>query len=290
MRIKNQVKFSQLKLIYLSIICIAALLFFEPVCKDRVILAINYIDHSPINHGRLNINYFSQVPPPVQPQRSHAPEPSTLFLLLSGIGAMIVRFAQKSFEKFKRILDCFLAVLGLTITSPILALAGILIKLNSKGPVIYQQERVGKQGEIFKIYKLRTMRLDAEKDIGAVWAKENDPRITSVGRILRKTHIDEIPQLFNVLKGEMSIVGPRPERPEIVRDLKKLIADYEKRLVVRPGITGLAQVYHKYDESIADVRKKIKYDLLYIKRMCWLVEVKILAQTFVVALTGKGAR
>ena len=134
------------------------------------------------------------------------------------------------------------------------------------------------------------MFLDAEKNTGAVWAQENDPRITPVGRILRKTHIDEIPQLLNVITGEMSIVGPRPERPEIVKDLKALIHDYENRLSVKPGITGLAQVKHKYDETIEDVKKKIKYDLLYIRKMCWLVEMRIIAQTFIVALTGKGAR
>ena len=134
------------------------------------------------------------------------------------------------------------------------------------------------------------MRIDAEEETGAVWAKENDPRITSVGRLLRKTHIDEFPQLLNVLKGQMSIVGPRPERPEIVYDLKTVIRDYEKRLLVKPGITGLAQVWHKYDETIEDVKKKIKYDFLYIRRMCLLVDLRIMANTVVVVLTGRGAR
>jgi lipopolysaccharide/colanic/teichoic acid biosynthesis glycosyltransferase len=114
--------------------------------------------------------------------------------------------------------------------------------------------------------------------------------VTPVGVILRKMHLDELPQLFNVLKGEMSIVGPRPERPEIVKTLKETISDYEKRLSVLPGITGLAQVLHRYDETIADVRKKVKYDLLYIKRMCWLGEMRILALTCFVMLTGRVAR
>ena len=131
---------------------------------------------------------------------------------------------------------------------------------------------------------------DAEKESGAVWAKENDHRITRVGKILRLSRIDEIPQLFNVLKGQMSIIGPRPERPEMVRDFRQLIRDYEKRLLVKPGITGIAQVKHKYDDSIEDVKQKLKYDLLYVKKMRATVDLGILAQTFLVVLTGKGAR
>jgi lipopolysaccharide/colanic/teichoic acid biosynthesis glycosyltransferase len=193
--------------------------------------------------------------------KTSAPEPATILLFLSGITGALIRFARKSFRKCKRYLDLFLSILGMLITAPLVAYAAALIKLHSRGPVIYRQKRVGKNGTVFKIYKLRTMYVDAEKETGAIWAKTNDPRITPIGRILRKTHIDEIPQLFNVLKGEMSIVGPRPERPEMVRDLKKLITDYEKRLEVTPGITGLAQVWYKYDETIEDVKKKVKYDL-----------------------------
>lgn len=227
---------------------------------------------------------------PAQPQKARAPEPSTMFLLLSGIAGAFLRFVRMSFTKCKRAVDYFLAIAGLTIAAPVLLLMAIMVKLTSKGPVIYRQARVGLNGKIFKIYKLRTMRADAERNTGAVWAKADDDRVTAIGAILRKTHIDEIPQLFNVVKGQMSIVGPRPERPEMVRDLKLTIKDYEKRLRVLPGITGLAQVLHKYDENINDVRKKIKYDLFYIKRMCWLVEMRVFALTFVVALTGKGAR
>ncbi len=223
-------------------------------------------------------------------QKSHAPEPSSLFLILSGIGGMIVRFAQVSFKKFKRALDILLAMVGIFITSPILFLSALMIKLTSKGPIIYKQLRVGKKGGIFEIYKFRTMTADAEKDTGAVWAKENDPRITPIGRLLRKTRIDEIPQFINVIKGEMSIVGPRPERPEMIRDLKTIISDYEKRLVIKPGITGIAQIYHKYDESLVDVRKKLKYDLLYRKKMSPATDFSILAKTCLVVLTGKGAR
>jgi lipopolysaccharide/colanic/teichoic acid biosynthesis glycosyltransferase len=177
----------------------------------------------------------------------------------------------------------------MVIASPILLFSTILIKLDSPGPVIYRQKRVGKNGKVFKIFKLRSMRQDAEKGSGAVWAKKNDPRVTVVGKILRKSRIDEIPQLINVLQGDMSIVGPRPERPEMVRDLKNMICDYEKRLIVKPGITGLAQVVHKYDESINDVKKKVKYDLLYIRKKGLWTDLGIMAQTFGVVLTGKGA-
>lgn len=223
-------------------------------------------------------------------QKSFAPEPSTLFLAISGMGGILVRFARKSFDKFKRLTDIWTAIFGLLVGLPLLIFSAIVIKLTSRGPVIYRQSRVGKDGNIFQIYKLRTMRIDAEKDTGAVWARKNDPRITFIGRFLRKTHIDEIPQLINVLKGEMSIVGPRPERPELAMNLKTKICDYEKRLKVKPGITGLAQVWHKYDETIKDVKKKLKYDILYIRKMCLLVDLRILARTFVVVLSGKGAR
>jgi lipopolysaccharide/colanic/teichoic acid biosynthesis glycosyltransferase len=236
----------------------------------------NPIEEIPVNYG--------------PQQKTRAPEPSTLFLVLSGVGGMIVRFARTSFKRFKRLLDILLATLGLFVTAPILLFAAFLIKLTSRGPVIYKQLRVGERSKIFKIYKLRTMIMDAEKGTGAIWAKENDPRITSIGRVLRKTRIDEIPQFINVIKGEMSIVGPRPERPEMVRDFKKLIGDYEKRLTVKPGITGIAQIYHKYDESLVDVRKKLKYDLLYSKKMSPATDFAILAQTCLVVLTGKGAR
>ena len=243
---------------------------------------------SPANHSiRKQSSQIAQSP--IQ-QKVRAPEPTTIMLFLGGIAGIIVRFVRKSFVKFKRFLDLILSISGMLICAPILILAAILIKLHSRGPIIYKQNRVGKNGNIFRIYKLRSMCLDAEKETGAVWARTNDPRVTTVGRLLRKTHIDEIPQLLNVIKGEMSIVGPRPERPEMVRDLKKLIHDYEMRMEVKPGITGLAQVWHKYDETIEDVKKKIKYDVLYIKKMCLLADLQILAQTFRVVLTGKGAK
>lgn len=258
---------------------------------SKLSFAVNSLGDNKNIYESINSHYpivsASSTPPQ---QKSHAPEPSSLLLVLSGIMGVVIRFAHKSFEKFKRLMDLFLSILGLTLASPILVFVALIIRLTSEGPIIYKQNRVGKEGDIFKIYKLRTMYADAEKNTGAIWAKANDLRITPIGRVLRKTHIDEIPQLLNVIIGEMSIVGPRPERPEIVRDLKVLIHDYEERLKVKPGITGLAQVLHKYDETVEDVKKKIKYDLLYIKRMCWQIELGIMARTFVVALTGKGAR
>lgn len=277
----------------IAFFCLGLLLLLEPAFRERLIFAVSYFDNPKVSYEQdnTNTNYLSDSETtPAKPQRAHAPEPATFFLVLSGLFGIIARFARKSFQRFKRYMDLLLSVLGLTIASPILTLSAIMIKATSRGPIVYKQDRVGKNGEVFKIYKLRTMFIDAEKGTGAVWAKENDPRITPIGRILRKCHIDEIPQFFNVIKGQMSIVGPRPERPEMVRDLKTLILDYEKRLQVKPGITGLAQVKHKYDETIEDVKTKIKYDLLYIKKMRLSFEMKIIAQTFFVAITGKGAR
>ena len=161
---------------------------------------------------------------------------------------------------------------------------------NLGGKIQISIQKSNKDGLVFNMYKLRTMKVDAEKDTGPVWAQENDPRITLVGRVLRKMHIDEIPQLINVIKGEMSIVGPRPERPVFVIDLARKIRDYNKRLQVKPGITGLAQVRHKYDETIEDVKKKIKLDLLYIREMCVMTDLRIIARTLLVVLIGKGAR
>jgi lipopolysaccharide/colanic/teichoic acid biosynthesis glycosyltransferase len=273
------------------LLLLTGIFLLEPEVRGIFSFAVTPVVNPRLSDDTQAVNPVIAEPaiPHPQHQRTHAPEPGTLILLLSGLCGMIVRFAQRSFKQFKRLMDILLSCLGLTITLPLLGFCAALIKITSKGPVIYRQVRVGQNGELFSIYKLRSMCIDAEKDTGAMWARINDPRVTPIGKFLRKSHIDEIPQLINVIKGDMSIVGPRPERPEMVRDLKVLIRDYEKRLQVKPGITGLAQIYHKYDESITDVRKKIKYDLLYIKKMCWLLEIKTIAQTFIVAVTGKGA-
>ena len=185
------------------------------------------------------------------------------------------------------LLDRITSTVGLLIVSPAILVAGMIIKLTSPGPVFYTQERVGKNGRLFKIIKFRTMCVNAESQGGPVWAKKNDLRITTFGKFLRKTHIDELPQLINVIKGEMGIVGPRPERPFFVSKFKDDIPGYTKRLSVKPGITGLAQCYHKYDETISDVQNKLRYDILYIKRMCWSLDLKILLITLRVSLFGE---
>lgn len=219
-----------------------------------------------------------------------APEPGTVALISTGFFGWLIRFARRRFREFKRLFDIIVSALGLVITSPLIGLTALIIKIVSPGPVFFKQERVGWGGEIFDIYKMRTMMVDAEKYTGPVWAREDDPRLIKFGKAIRKLHIDELPQLFNVLRGEMSIVGPRPERPVFVEQLNKQIADYNKRIWVKPGITGLAQVWHKYDETIQDVRKKVKYDLLYIREMCLMVDLRILMRTMIVAARGKGAR
>jgi exopolysaccharide biosynthesis polyprenyl glycosylphosphotransferase len=191
-------------------------------------------------------------------------------------------------KKLKRISDVIISFIILIITLPLSFLVSLLIKLDSKGPVLFKQERIGMNNKIFKIYKFRSMYMDAEKSTGPVWSTKDDPRVTRTGKILRKLRIDEIPQMFNVLKGEMSLVGPRPERPYFVEQLSQQIPYYKRRLKVRPGITGWAQVKHKYDESIEDVKVKLRYDLFYIENMSLRMDIKILARTILVVIFGKG--
>jgi lipopolysaccharide/colanic/teichoic acid biosynthesis glycosyltransferase len=206
-----------------------------------------------------------------------------------------------------RVLNVLVAAVGLVILAPVMAIIAMLVKLSSPGPVLYTQPRVGidrrsgrptaaqlarrkhdSGGRVFKIYKFRTMSADSDR-AGQVWASEQDPRITRIGRILRKYRLDEVPQLWNVLRGEMNIVGPRPEQPEIFQDLRHQVAQYHQRQRVLPGITGWAQINHAYDQSIDDVRKKVEYDLEYISRRSLAQDLKIMARTIPVMVGKRGA-
>lgn len=187
----------------------------------------------------------------------------------------------------KRIMDVVISFFTLILLSPILMLVSVIIKLTSKGPVLYSQVRVGRKGEEFIMYKFRSMNMNSE-EYGPEWAGEKDPRITKTGRILRKLYIDEIPQMINVLKNEMSLIGPRPERPFFVEQLKKEIPYYYKRLSVKPGITGWAQIKHKYDSSLEDVKTKVQYDFYYIENMSLKLDFKIMINTVIVILLMKG--
>ena len=183
-----------------------------------------------------------------------------------------------------------IALTALVLVSPIMILAAILVKLTSPGPALYRQQRVGLNGKEFTIFKFRSMRADAEAKTGAVWAQRNDPRITPLGRFLRKSRIDELPQLFNVLRGEMSVVGPRPERPEFVATLSEQIPFYRQRHVVRPGITGWAQINHKYGDTIEDTVRKLEYDLYYIKSLSPALDFLVMFHTAKVMLLSRGAQ
>jgi exopolysaccharide biosynthesis polyprenyl glycosylphosphotransferase len=196
---------------------------------------------------------------------------------------------MKPWEEFaKRTLDIAVSLLVLVIGSPVWLLVAAAVRVDSSGASLYRQVRVGRNGVQFKIFKFRSMRSDAEKRSGPVWANKNDPRVTRFGRFMRKSHLDEIPQFINVLRGDMSLVGPRPERPHFVEQLSKQIPLYKHRLRVRPGITGWAQVKHKYDESVDDVKAKVKYDLYYIENISWRFDLKILVNTVYVVIMGRG--
>ncbi|MEZ5359003.1 MAG: sugar transferase [Candidatus Zixiibacteriota bacterium] len=246
----------------------------------------------------------------------------TMVLVLSVVSRMAnsinVSMPLKGIDNsfVKRCIDIFGALVGLTLTAPLFLILPILIKLDSPGPVFYKQLRTGHNrrrgqrrvsgvsdlgrcnrdrrrqnlhGRPFEVIKFRTMVADAEKKCGAVWATKNDPRITTLGHIMRKTRMDEIPQFLNILIGDMSLVGPRPERPVFVEELSEKVENYKKRLDVKPGLTGLAQVENGYDSSIASVVKKVQYDLQYIRNWSVWQDVKIMLKTVVVVVTGKGA-
>lgn len=186
----------------------------------------------------------------------------------------------------KRFLDIIIAFIGLIISSPIMFIIGILIKIESPGPVLYKQVRVGLHGNYFNVIKLRSMKVDAENN-GAQWAEKDDPRVTKIGKFIRRTRIDELPQLWNVLVGDMSLIGPRPERPMFTAQFNEEIPGFVKRLKVRPGITGWAQVNGGYDIT---PKEKFVLDCYYIDNLSFLLDLKIFLKTIKVVLTGDGAR
>ncbi len=183
-----------------------------------------------------------------------------------------------------------LGVVGTLLALPIMLVVALAVRLSSKGPVLYRQTRSGRYGVPFTLYKFRSMRADAEAGSGAVWAVKDDPRVTSVGRWLRKLRLDELPQLFNVIRGEMNLVGPRPERPEFVDVLRETIPYYRQRLCVKPGVTGWAQINHKYGDTMEDVTIKLEYDLYYIKNLAPSLDAYIIFHTVKTVLLGRGAQ
>jgi lipopolysaccharide/colanic/teichoic acid biosynthesis glycosyltransferase len=237
---------------------------------------------------------------PEQPSGSRAQASEAPVLTLSAPQPM------NGSERAQRVLNIVLATLALIVISPVMLLVAVAIRLTSRGPVFYTQVRVGLDrrnnrldatnhrrtsdigGAPFRIYKFRTMRVDAEQATGAVWASKTDPRITFVGGFLRRYRLDELPQLLNVIKGEMNIVGPRPERPTIFAELRENIHEYPLRQRAKPGITGLAQINHHYDVCLEDVRTKVRYDLEYIRRQGVAEDLKIMFKTIPVILFRRG--
>jgi len=190
----------------------------------------------------------------------------------------------------RRIVNVGLATLGFVLSLPIMLLTALAVKLDSVGPVFYVQERVGKNGKTFKIIKFRSMRVGAEAKSGPVWAEEDDPRITRVGRIIRKLRFDELPQFVNVIRGDMNFVGPRPERPIFVEQLSEVVPYYSQRHVVKPGLTGWAQIKYPYGASVEDSIEKLRYDLYYIKNQTLLLDAIIVFETIKIVLFGRGGR
>jgi sugar transferase (PEP-CTERM system associated) len=194
------------------------------------------------------------------------------------------------FLALRRLVSILMALALLALVLPLIPIIILAIRLTSPGPVLYRQKRVGRLGQVFSCYKFRTMRADAEADAGPTWAGDEDPRITRVGRWLRITRFDEIPQLWNVLKGDMAFVGPRPERPEFVEWLNREIPYYQLRHILRPGITGWAQISYKYGSSVEDAKEKLRYDLFYIKNLSLGLDLLIIFQTVKIVLLGRGAK
>ena len=201
------------------------------------------------------------------------------------------RFRMTPFMRsYKRLFDVILSVVGLIIAAPLFPLVALIVKIDSPGPIFFKQLRVGEREVEYFVYKFRTMTQDAESKTGAVWAQQNDPRVTRMGKFLRKTRLDEIPQLFNVLKGDMSFIGPRPERMAFVERLKETIPFYSTRHFIKPGVTGWAQVCYPYGASDEDALEKLRYDLYYIKNYSILLDFRIILETIRVVTSGFGGR
>jgi sugar transferase (PEP-CTERM system associated) len=197
--------------------------------------------------------------------------------------------SRRSTTVVKRVFDVIVASIGLILAIPVMALVALMVRLTSPGPALFRQRRVGKDGHGFVMLKFRSMRVDAEAETGAVWSRAGDPRVTPFGRLLRRTRLDELPQLWNVVVGDMSFVGPRPERPEFVASLTEQIPFYGQRHVIQPGLTGWAQVRHPYGASIADALQKLQYELFYIKHRSLAFDLFILLETIKTVLTRQGS-
>jgi lipopolysaccharide/colanic/teichoic acid biosynthesis glycosyltransferase len=242
------------------------------------------------------------------PSWSGAVAPTAERYLHPPVDAPAVALPRERSEIASEVLNVSLALIATVALSPLMVVIALLVKLTSQGPVFYTQTRVGIDrrrgrpvqpemvhrrrddlgGRVFTIYKFRTMCVNAEHLTGAVWAAKEDPRVTSIGRHMRKYRLDELPQLFNVIQGDMNIVGPRPERPSIFADLRKTIPAYEYRQQVKPGITGLAQVNQQYDTSLDDVRRKVQFDLEYLNRQSFWEDIRIMLKTVPVILLKRG--
>ena len=192
--------------------------------------------------------------------------------------------------RYQSLWNVVAAAVGIVLAAPFMLLTALAVKLTSPGPILYRQVRVGLGGAPFTVYKFRSMRVDAEAETGAVWASKDDPRITSVGKLIRKIRFDELPQLFNVLRGEMTVVGPRPERPEFVKTLSEQIPYYRQRHCVHPGITGWAQINYKYGDTVEDTMTKLEYDLYYIKNTSFTMDMYIIFHTVKAMLLTRGAQ
>ena len=248
------------------------------------ILEVGFVDKNIGNKGSISVSYTSAQQRFYQELEAAVREN---YQDLQKIVGMTSVKLPKWYLIIKRSMDVFIGIMGLIMLSPLFLIVAALIKIDSRGPVFFSQERVGKNGRLFKIYKFRTMVIDAEKTTGPIWAVENDPRLTFIGRFLRDNKIDELPQLVNFVKGEMSMVGPRPERPFFVNHFIKRIPGYARRLEVTPGLTGLAQLKNGYDRSAVDVINKLEFDITYIKNMKLSTDLRILSETFIGAFLGK---